>query len=121
MADPVMSNLPLRRVLDCVGKEYPEYQTRDEIHKTWSRRNPMEQWIGISNTLRRKIFKEKKEEKEKGFDDALEELIGEGYVSAQISRDHPSQEHVRFRKVMTFYKLTEKGKKAKVSVIKRLK
>ncbi len=116
-----MSNLPLRRVLDCMGKEYPEYQTRDEIHKTWSHRNPLEKWIGISNTLRRKVFKEKKEEKEKGFDDALEDLIEQGYVSTTISRDHPCREHIRFRKLKIFYKLTEEGKQAKFSVVKRSK
>jgi hypothetical protein len=112
MADPVMGNLPLRRVLKCVNTEY---QSRNEIHKIWARENPLEVWIELSNTLKRKWIKEKREEKDKTFDEALQDLESNGYVIEKMSKNHPSREHVRLRKETAFYKLTGLGESAKSS------
>lgn len=109
MADPVMSNLPLRKVLDCVSRDW---QTRDEIVKAYSLRNPMEAWIRFSNAMRRKVFNEKKENDVAEF---LQDLVHKGYVELHVSRVHPHSS-VTVSKLTPFYRLTEKGKAAKLSV-----
>lgn len=113
MADPVMSNLPLRRVLDCVLREY---QTRGEMSKAYNAKYPMEGWIRFSNALRRRVFSEVKERE---FDEFLQELVDREYVENQESYDHPERSHERLNQQTQFYRLTEKGRLAKLSVKRR--
>ncbi len=113
MADPVMSNLPLRRVLDCVKEEF---QTRAEIGKAYTLKNPIEAWIHFSNAMRKRVFKE---EREANLDGLLEQLVKDEYV-LKVPRKYDSLiDKKRFFGVVSFYKLTDEGKKAKASIKRR--
>ncbi len=106
MADPVMSDLPLRRVLECVTREY---QTRSQIIKAHSLRYPMEGWIRFSDRMRRSLFKEEREEV---IDVQLLTLLRRGYIRLP-------QEEERNRIKFPSYRLTDLGTSALASVKKR--
>lgn len=110
MADPVMSNLQLRRVLECVLREY---EPKKSIFKRYSERYPLEAWIKFSDALRRSVFKEKKED---DFDEFLEQLVRTGYVQAHVASVHPVNIHQRLPKPIAFYRLSDKGITALASV-----
>lgn len=112
MADPVMSNLPLRRVLECISEDP---QTLHQITKTYLSNHPMEAWIRFSNALRRRVFKE---EKQDDVFDALHELVMDGYVRQIPAKKHPTRGTALAKETM-FYVILEKGREARSSVKKR--
>lgn len=110
MADPVMSDLPLRKVLECVMRDY---QTREEMLKLYFQKYPLEGWIHFSDAIRKKVFKE---EKESDFDEKLFRLVLEGYVEKHETKQHPRYAHLKLRRVTPFYRLTEKARAARASL-----
>lgn len=111
MADPVMSDLPLRRVLESVTREY---RSRAELFTAYAYRHPLEAWIHFSAEMRRKVFKERREQE---FDTLLSTLVRCGYVQEHgPSRTHPENQHTRLGHPSMFYRLTEMGKSALRSV-----
>lgn len=113
MADPVMSDFPLRKVLECVGRDY---MTRKDIIGKHSRAHPMEAWIRFSDKMRRAAFNEKKEEE---IDIHLDTLARRGYIHEEIGRVHPTNPSLRFPRTTKFYRLTRLGTDALASVKKR--
>lgn len=104
MADPVMSDLPRRWVLECVTEEF---QSLKVIRKAFFLAHPLEAWIEVSGALRRKLFKEKKtvEERNREVESALHKLLLLQYVEKDDKRP--------------LYKLAPKGIAALNSVKRR--
>lgn len=113
MADPVMSDFPLRKVLECVERDY---LTRKDIIGKHSRAYPMEAWIRFSDKMRQIAFNEKKEEE---IDTHLDTLARRGYIHGETGRVHPTNPTLRFSRLTTFYRLTRLGTDALASVKKR--
>lgn len=104
MADPVMSDLPLRRVLESVSEDY---QTAAEIEKLHARMYPpeLEGFLKISDALRRKIFHEKKGPT---VEEQLDTLVRLGYVE-QYTTDYylkPLPQEI------TYYRKSPTGRRA---------
>lgn len=114
MADPVMSNLPLRRVLDCVEEKF---QTRAQIGKIYTTKHPIEAWIHFSNAMRKRVFKE---EREANLDGLLEQLVKDEYVFKETRKYNSLVDKKRFFGDVSFYKLRQKGIDAKASIKRRL-
>lgn len=117
MAYSVMSDLPLRRVLDCLSGEF---LTLEEIAKLYAPKNPLslEAWLRYSAVMRRKMFNEKKGPE---LEQHLSRLVEYGYVEELSAKQHPCHPHISFRKEKVFYCLTSKGRSAQLSVIKKKK
>jgi hypothetical protein len=108
MADPVMSDPPFRRILECVGERY---QTVIEINKRYTELHPpeLEAFIKISDTLRKMVFKEKKDPETAAILSRLEVL---GYVQEPLDDYYQAQQ----TKGVVRYCLTDKGRSALYSV-----
>jgi hypothetical protein len=112
MIDPVMEDLPLRRVLQFVKREW---QSVSEIAKAHNTTHPMslEMWIKLSNAVRRRVFNEKREAE---VGEVLSKLEDMEYVECQTGKNHPESPHIELRKETTFYRLTSKGVTARGSI-----
>ncbi|MCX6756788.1 MAG: hypothetical protein NTW35_01365 [Candidatus Nomurabacteria bacterium] len=117
MADDIMKDMPLRRVLECVSESY---QTAEEIAVIHSRKYPLslEFILNVSDSLRRKVFDEKETKyKPKSIKSELDILVYGGYIDENITDFFRGE----LPKETSFYRLNNRGRSAIFSVSKKAK
>ena len=116
MADNIMKNMPLRRVLECVSESY---QTAEEIALAYSRKYPLslEFMLRMSASLRKKVFNEKEAKyKPKSMQSELDTLVFLGYIDKKVTKFYRKE----LPKETSFYILNNRGRSAKFSVSKKV-
>lgn len=107
MADPVMSNLLLRRVLECVTERY---QTAEQISSLYSKKYPVSDidlFLKASNFLRRKVFSEKTTKyKVENLEKEISILCSHGYVEKWLTNFYLEV----LPRETKFYRLTDLGR-----------
>jgi hypothetical protein len=115
MADYAELDPPQRRLFMLVEKEY---KTEGEIAEKHFAFNPLslEAFIRLTEAMRKRIFKEKKNP---SFDELMDTLVDLGLVEQHTAKVGPKSPHLRLAKETTFYRLSEKGKELRGMAKKR--
>jgi len=112
MTDPVMSNLPLRRVLTCISERG---KSEREIAKDFTQKYPpdIELFINLLQKAREKAFNEVPKEREvPSVQWQLDHLLAVGYIEVEPKDFHEGKDLLE---ETNFYNLSPRGRTALLS------
>lgn len=120
-AESVMSNLPLRQVLEALfkAKTKRDYSTLQEVTKEYALMHPIELefFIKLSNKLKNRVFRQKEEAT---VEERLDQLVDLGFAERFTTSTDPATGKKQKSETM-YYQITDKGDMAMRTVVARRK